>query len=100
MLALPVEKREIKKINRQYIANVIYTICGKPFADWVDARINERNELRKEEKDVDIEMDPEIAAIFKASTAISLVKGTSNNLMKVSTTADRVTSLTTIKFNR
>jgi hypothetical protein len=79
---------------------VIYTICGKPFADWVDTRIAERNELRKDERDVEIEMDAEIAAIFKASTAISLSKGTSNNMMKVRTALDILKTLTSIYWNR
>ena len=35
MKALPVEK-EIKKLSRQYLSNVIYTIVGKPFSEWVD----------------------------------------------------------------
>jgi hypothetical protein len=33
---------------------------------------------------MEVKMDPEIAAIFKASTAVSLVKGNSNNMMKAS----------------
>ena len=35
MLALPIED-EIKHLHRQYLANVIYTIVGKYFVDWVD----------------------------------------------------------------
>ena len=32
----PIEK-EVEKLPRQYIANVIYTIVGPPFAQWVKA---------------------------------------------------------------
>ena len=42
MRALPVE-REIYKLTRQYIINVIYTLVGESFSQWVDARVEERN---------------------------------------------------------
>ena len=35
MKALPIVE-EIKHLHRQYLANVIYTLVGKPFMDWVD----------------------------------------------------------------
>ena len=34
--ALPVELREIEKLPRAYLGNLIYTIVGQPFRDWVD----------------------------------------------------------------
>jgi hypothetical protein len=43
MQALPVE-REIKKLSKQYIANVIYTIVGAGFIEWVEDRVRSRNE--------------------------------------------------------
>ena len=42
MMALPVEK-EIHKLTRQYLANVIYTIVGEPFSQWVDQMVEQRN---------------------------------------------------------
>ena len=36
MKALPIEAREIDKLPRQYISNVIYTIVGDKFKDWVE----------------------------------------------------------------
>ena len=74
----------LKKLPRQYIANIIYTIVGKPFTDWIDARVNERHEKRAMENNLNIQMDPEIARIFQQSTAVSTMNGTSHNLMKVS----------------
>ena len=71
MQALPSEKREIKKISRDYLSIVIYTIIGQPFATWVDHRIAARNAKVTEEKDLAVELDPEIAAIFRASNAVS-----------------------------
>ena len=70
MRALPSEEKEIKKLPRAYIGNLIYTIIGKDFADWVDARVTARNAKLKEERDLQIELDSEIEAIFKASTSI------------------------------
>jgi hypothetical protein len=44
---LPVEK-EIRKLTRSYLGNVIYTIVGQPFKDWVDGKIQERHSKIKE----------------------------------------------------
>ena len=56
---------------RHYICNVIYTIIGDEFQKWANQRIDNRNEKVVKEKDMEINMDPEIAAIFKASTSVS-----------------------------
>ena len=40
--ALPVQK-ECLKLERQYICDLIYTIVGDPFSEWVDERVNARN---------------------------------------------------------
>ena len=40
---LPIVK-EIRKMPRAYVCNIIYTRIGKPFADWVGIRCQERNE--------------------------------------------------------
>ena len=34
--ALPSEPREILKLHRDYITNVIYTLVGEPFDLWVE----------------------------------------------------------------
>ena len=44
MMALPIEQREIEKLPRAYIANVIYTVVGQPFKEWVDGVIAMRND--------------------------------------------------------
>ena len=56
---------------RQYIANVIHTIVGEPFAQWVKARVEARNLKVAEEGNLMIDMDPEIARIYEASNATS-----------------------------
>ena len=42
-LHLPSEEREVLKLHRDYVSSVIYTVVGKPFKDWVDLKIRERN---------------------------------------------------------
>ena len=66
----PIEK-EVKKLPRQYIANVIYTVVGTQFAKWVEAQMKKRNDKIKADQDMMIDMDPEIAAIFQASQSVS-----------------------------
>ena len=61
--ALPMVQREIDRMPREYIANVIFIIVGKPFQDWMNQKINERHEKVAEEKDT-ILMDPAIYKIF------------------------------------
>ena len=71
MRALPEDKKELSKLPRSYISNVIYTEVGQPFQDWANKRIKERNEKIVQDKDMTINMDPEVARIFRASTAVS-----------------------------
>ena len=60
---LPIEK-EIKKLTRSYVFNVIYTVVGEPFEKWVEMKIDERNHKRTVERQMTIDMDPEVAKIF------------------------------------
>ena len=39
MRALPSVSKEVKKLPRNYIANVIYTIVGEKFNDWVQEKV-------------------------------------------------------------
>ena len=56
---------------RSYIANVIKTIIGQEFEDCVREKVNARNLKVQDEREVSIMMDPEIEAIFRASTSTS-----------------------------
>ena len=49
---------------RGYVCNVIYTLVGKPFQDWVNVRCQERNDKLAEEHDMNIQLDPKIAAAY------------------------------------
>ena len=71
MRCLPIELKEIDKLPRQYLANIVYTKVGKPFFDWVDNKIKARNAKVTSDKDLIIEMDEDIARVFQASTAVS-----------------------------
>ena len=68
--ALPPGK-EIGKLSRCYLANVVYTIMGQPFQAWVNGQVNQRNQRVALEGNNVISMDPEIAQIFQQSTSIS-----------------------------
>jgi hypothetical protein len=81
MQALPSVLREREALPRGYLANVIYTLVGEPFKQWVEQRVNNRHEQRRQEEGA-IQMDSEIAAIFNRSTATSGKYSTrANNLL-------------------
>jgi len=63
MERLPCEK-EIVKLPKQFLINVIYTIVGEDFSNWVKAKINERNAKITTEKNMIINVDPAIALAF------------------------------------
>ena len=60
-----------RKLPRQWIINLIYTLAGKPFADWVLEHTEARNRKVVSEKKMAIDMDPEIMRAFQASTHVS-----------------------------
>ena len=70
MAVFPIVKREVDKLPRAYIANCIFTLTGQAFQDWINKQVNERNAKVAREQDT-IKMDPAIAAIYMASTAVS-----------------------------
>ena len=51
--------------------SVLYTLVGKPFADWAFQRMEWRNEKVVEKQQLAIEMDPDILRAFHASTFVS-----------------------------
>ena len=64
MRALPEVEKEILKLPRAYIGNVMVTLMGDPFERWVEQRIQERNAKLKDERELELELDEDIAAIF------------------------------------
>jgi hypothetical protein len=63
--------REIRKMPRQYICNVIFTCLKDPFQEWVNERCSQRNADIAVEHNLNIELDANIAKAFHASTAVS-----------------------------
>ena len=58
------EPDDIRKLPRQWIINVAYSLVGKPFADWVQVIIEARNKELVEKRDMAIQMDPDILRAF------------------------------------
>ena len=69
-LYLP-EERDMNKLPRQWIINVIYSLCGDSFREWVSQQVKDRNDRLAEKRDLMIDLDPEIAAAFTRSAYIS-----------------------------
>ena len=53
------------------MVNVAASFIGGPFNDWVKEQIKRRNKRVAIERDVMINLDPEIAEAFNSSTAVS-----------------------------
>ena len=51
---------------------------GTVFTDWLKEQIQDRNEEVKDKKDLNIELDADVAAAFRASTAVSREYSTLN----------------------
>ena len=68
---LPDNPKEVQKMPKQYIANICATLLGTVFTDWIRVQVEERNKSLLVDKGNVVNMDPEIAAVFKASTKIS-----------------------------
>ncbi len=67
---LPISK-EIPKLPKQWIANVCHTVLKNIFSDWVKSVVAKRNRELAVKRDLLIEMDPDLAAVFRSSTKIS-----------------------------
>ena len=60
MKSLPSLEREINKLPRAYVANIIYTIVEDEFKTWVNKTIKIRNDKIRDEQNIVIEMDPKV----------------------------------------
>jgi hypothetical protein len=65
------EDRDMHKVPRQWLINVVYAVIGESFSQWVRREIEVRNEKLAQERDLLIEMDPQIAKAFHESVNIS-----------------------------
>lgn len=64
--------KEILKLPKQYLVNLIYSIIGEDFARWVQQRIEDRNVKVTVQKDLMINLDDDLAAAFFNSSSVSL----------------------------
>ena len=71
MAHMPDTNGELRKLPRAWIINVAATVVGKPFIDWIKAKIQERNAKAAREQNLLIKMDPSLAAAFGNSTHFS-----------------------------
>ena len=63
--------RETRKMPRAYVCNVIYTLVGAPFKDWVLKSCKDRNDRLEKNHDTSIVLDSRIAAAYEASNFVS-----------------------------
>ena len=60
------DDRDLSKVPRQWLINVIYSIVGDDFRKWVSVEVKNRNDQLAEDQNHMIELDPEIAAVLEA----------------------------------
>ena len=65
------DQKDLYRLPRQYIVNIIYTLIGQPIKDFVNKFIRKRNDEIAQNRNLLIALDPQIAAAFKASINIS-----------------------------
>ena len=70
------------KVPRQWLINVVYTIVGEPFHEWVKECIQKRNDDLAAKQDLLLDLDPDIAKAFHASVNISTSNGISAHILK------------------
>ena len=62
------EGKEYWRLPRSYTINLIYSVKGDAFAEWVEERIKARDQKHIEKQDLAIQLAPEIAAAFAKAT--------------------------------
>jgi hypothetical protein len=67
----PTLELERKRLQKQWILNVAYSVVGDDFASWIQQGIEVRNQKMASEKNMLIEIDREIFDAFHASTSVS-----------------------------
>ena len=68
---LPEPALELPKTPKQWIANVCASVLKAEFANWVKNQVDIRHNKVADKKDIMIQMDPQMAQIFKSSIAVS-----------------------------
>ena len=68
------DERDIRKLPRQFVLNVVYSCVGGEFQQWVDTQVSTRNQKFVADDRMMIELDPEVAKAFAGSTAVSIAR--------------------------
>jgi hypothetical protein len=67
----PTLELERKRLQKQWILNVAYSVVGDDFASWIKSGIEFRNQKMATEKNMLIEVDMDIYNAFHSSTSVS-----------------------------
>ena len=67
----PTREKEIKKMPKSYIIDVIYSVIGEDFKKWVHKQVKDRNDKIARERKLLINVDPGVYDAFQRSTAVS-----------------------------
>ena len=62
---------EVPRLPKEFLGNLAFSVLGAVFGDWVKGQILARNTKVLVERNNNIEMDPDMAAAFNQSTAVS-----------------------------
>ena len=68
--ALPPEK-DAARLGKGYLVNLVYSIQGESFSEWMNGLIEERNAKVAAERDMMIHLDPAVLEAFNGSTSVS-----------------------------
>jgi hypothetical protein len=71
MAHLPILK-ELEKVPKQWLCNVIYSVIGDDFSNWVVHKVKERNDRVTVLRDLNINIDSQVLAAFQSSNAVSM----------------------------
>ena len=64
-------ERDLPRIGRSWLCNMIHTVVGSRFNMWVRMQVLDRNEKLAKDRNLELELDPEVAKFFSQSTAVS-----------------------------
>ena len=65
------DERDISRLPRQWIVNLIYTLVGDNFKKWVAEKVRTRNDKIASKYDLMLDLEPSIAKAFLASSMVS-----------------------------
>ena len=69
---LPEKPDERKRLPRNFIINVMYTVGGEGVKAWIHGIIAERNRNLVAKQDIGLQLDPAIRQVFEASTSVAV----------------------------